>query len=129
MPALPTVGASANTWGTELNDFLQVAHNTGGTLKLNNPKIGVAGAQVVTVSTVVRSSGAGLTIPATATHCLLSVENAAIRLYNTGDVPSATNGHYLDLGSGPIELDLTNLQMIRAGSSDASIQISYHKYA
>lgn len=34
MPALPTVGGSNNTWGTELNDFLTVSHEGDGTLKI-----------------------------------------------------------------------------------------------
>lgn len=34
MARLPTVGGDTNTWGTVLNDFLGVAHNADGTLKL-----------------------------------------------------------------------------------------------
>ena len=33
MSRLPTVGADNNDWGNVLNDYLQVAHNTDGTLK------------------------------------------------------------------------------------------------
>jgi hypothetical protein len=33
MPALPTVGGSSGTWGTELNTWLLTAHNADGTLK------------------------------------------------------------------------------------------------
>src|SRR5712692_6764397 len=33
MPSLPTVGGSINTWGGQLNTFLQVAHNADGTLQ------------------------------------------------------------------------------------------------
>lgn len=32
MPSLPTPGASDDTWGQELNDFLLVAHNADGTI-------------------------------------------------------------------------------------------------
>ena len=32
MPSLPTVGGSSDTWATELNAFLNVAHNADGTL-------------------------------------------------------------------------------------------------
>lgn len=32
MASLPTVGASNNTWGTELNTFLGIAHDTDGSL-------------------------------------------------------------------------------------------------
>lgn len=36
-PRLPTVGSDNNVWGQELNDFLSVAHNPDGTLKLFVP--------------------------------------------------------------------------------------------
>ena len=32
MPALPTPGGSTDTWGDELNEFLEVAHNANGTI-------------------------------------------------------------------------------------------------
>lgn len=32
MATLPTVGGDSNTWGTELNEFLQIAHSADGTL-------------------------------------------------------------------------------------------------
>lgn len=32
MPALPTPGGSENVWGDELNEFLEVVHNTDGTV-------------------------------------------------------------------------------------------------
>jgi hypothetical protein len=35
MARLPTVGGDDGDWGTILNDYLQVAHNTDGTLKAN----------------------------------------------------------------------------------------------
>lgn len=45
MPSLPTVGASTDTWGQELNDFLGVAHNADGTTKyvFNVKDYGAAG--------------------------------------------------------------------------------------
>jgi|GEM_PF-5588411 len=33
MPSLPTPGADNGTWGTKLNEFLEVAHNADGTIK------------------------------------------------------------------------------------------------
>src|SRR5258708_9891734 len=33
MSRLPVVGSDSNTWGATLNDFLQVGHNAGGTLR------------------------------------------------------------------------------------------------
>ena len=38
MPRLPNVGADEDTWGNILNEFLEVEHNSDGTLKrLNQP--------------------------------------------------------------------------------------------
>lgn len=93
--------------------------------------VGISGAQKVTVSTAVVASGSGLTFPSGATYCYLSVEgDGAIRFYNTGDVPTASNGHYLDIGFGPLELTIAGLQMIldADATGDATVQISYHKY-
>jgi hypothetical protein len=93
------------------------------------PETGVVGAQgPVTVAGTVVKSGAGLTIPAGATHCYLSVEANSIRFFNTGDAPTAAKGHLLTAGAGPLEFgNVANLQMI-AQSASATVQISYHNY-
>lgn len=40
MAALPTVGGSNNTWGTELNEFLQVSHASDGRISVTNTGAG-----------------------------------------------------------------------------------------
>ena len=69
-----------------------------------------------------------LTPPAGSTHCYLSVENAPIRFWNTGDVPSSTNGHMLAVGAGPIEIAHPELVKMIAIGGPAVVQASYHKY-
>ena len=40
MPSLPTPGGDAGTWGTELNEFLQVAHGSTGLLDVGSNAVG-----------------------------------------------------------------------------------------
>jgi hypothetical protein len=70
MPALPVVGASIGTWGTELNLWLLTAHNPDGTLKdliAATSQAGTAYTLVLTdAATVVELTNAGavtVTIP------------------------------------------------------------------
>src|SRR5262249_36182950 len=45
MPRLPTPGGDDNTWGDILNEFLEVSHNTDGTLKAGLAGQGATGPQ------------------------------------------------------------------------------------
>lgn len=52
MPSLPTVGASTDTWGTELNAYLTVGHNTDGTPKGASFEYQLAGNTAAGTSTI-----------------------------------------------------------------------------
>lgn len=85
----------------------------------------LTGAQVLTVS----STAVALTVPTGATHAMLSVEGNPVRFYNSGDTPTSLAGHFLAAGFGPLEIDrLSSVKLIRQGSADATVQVSYHKY-
>lgn len=68
MARLPTPGGDDNTWGTVLNDYLQIEHNADGTLKIRTdgtiprletttapPSTSTTGSSVGTASTAARS--------------------------------------------------------------------------
>lgn len=89
----------------------------------------VGGAQwALSVST---GSDTSLTIPAGATHCILSVDPSStatgVRWTRGGGALSSTQGHFLAVGDA-IELDnLANVRL-RAITATATVQVSYHKY-
>lgn len=74
----------------------------------------------------------GLSIQSTVTHVYVSVEpspNIGVRFWNTGGVPTATVGHYLGPGAGPIEITNAQLlQVVSASTTAATIQLSQHTY-
>ena len=70
-----------------------------------------------------------LTVPATATHALVSVDTGAlsIRWTRDGTAPTASVGHILAAGE---YLEIDNLSNFRcvAVSGSSTIQVSYHRY-
>lgn len=85
----------------------------------------VAGAQYnLTVTTAVVT----LTVPATATHALLTVTGAAVKMTEDGSAPSATNGLYLPDGFiGEMALPQA-LKFFRAAAVDAKLNVTYRRY-
>ena len=85
----------------------------------------VAGAQY---NLTISSSAVTLTVPATATHALLTVSGANVKVTEDTSAPTTTNG--LLLQDGFIgELALPNaLRFIREGSVDAKLNVTYRRY-
>jgi hypothetical protein len=85
----------------------------------------VAGSQYnVTIS----SSVAQLTLPANATHALLTVDGADVRFTEDGSDPTSVQG--LILKDGTIaELACPNpLRFIRVSTTDAKLNVTYRRY-
>lgn len=78
---------------------------------------------------VIGTSVVTLTVPATATHALVTVESGDVRFTEDGAAPSGTSGLLLVQGS-IAELALPNaLKFIRSSlSTAATINVSYRKY-
>jgi hypothetical protein len=75
------------------------------------------------------SSPTTLTVPALATHAIISVDPSAVtvRWTRDGTAPSATVGHALAQGDY-IEIDnLSNFRVIST-SGTSTVQVSYHRY-
>lgn len=80
--------------------------------------------QTLTVSTSVVT----LTVPTGATHALASIEGADVRAWEDGTNPTATSGLLLVAGT-VVEFDnLATLKLIRAGATDATVNLSYRRY-
>ena len=89
MARLPVVGSDSNTWGTILNQFLQVAHNAGGTLSsvffVTNVKDDVYGAKgdgstddtiaIQAAITAVQNAGGGVVFFPVGTYIISSTLN------------------------------------------------------
>jgi hypothetical protein len=104
MPRLPLVGQDNDTWGTVLNEYLEVSHNTDGTVK------DIAGAKVTADPFQTPVFANPLTLDAT-THkdfkCGLITGNTTINLTNTSDgdagmievIIDTTGGYTIYLGT------------------------------
>lgn len=93
------------------------------------PATTVSGAQwALSVST---GSDTSLTVPATATHCWLSVDTGGsttgVRWCRDASSLSASTGHLLAPGDA-VELDNLSGVRLRAVTATATVQVSYHKY-
>ena len=60
MVGLPNVGSDAGVWGTELNNFLNVAHNSDGTLQ--TVPVASGGTNATTAATARKNLGAGFNV-------------------------------------------------------------------
>ncbi|MBA2708775.1 MAG: hypothetical protein H0U59_13300 [Gemmatimonadaceae bacterium] len=86
----------------------------------------ITGAQY---SLSVGSSVVSLTVPATATHCWVSVDPSAntVRWTRDGVSPTAANGHALVAGDS-MEFDRpANLRLVST-TGTSTVQVSYHRY-
>ena len=118
MARLPTVGQDNNTWGTVLNEYLEVSHNTDGTVKdIEGVKVTADPFQTPVFANL-------LALDAT-THkdfkCGLITGNTTINLTNTSDgdagmievIIDTTGGYTVSLGTmftkdiGGVTLDTT----------------------
>jgi hypothetical protein len=86
------------------------------------------------VAQVVGQAAEGLeTIPANATHALVSVDSTAangIRFRDDGGAASATVGHMISPGSA-VELavnPLSDVSLYALGSGNITVQVSYRRY-
>jgi hypothetical protein len=87
----------------------------------------LAGNQTIALST---TADATLTIPAGATHALLTVDvgSGDMRYWENGASPSATTGFDVPAGSGAELTNLPNIRM-RSTAGTPNVQVGYRKYA
>lgn len=90
------------------------------------PPTAVAGNQTLSVTTAADTT---LTVPAGATHALLTVDTGAgdIRYWEDGSSPSSTAGLLVPAG-GVAELAIPATTKLRSTSGTTVIQVSYRKY-
>lgn len=76
----------------------------------------------------ISSSSVTLSVPATATHCLITCETADVRFWLDGTAPTSSAGHLMVSGQS-MEIPCTTApKFIRVTSTDAILQVSYFKY-
>lgn len=65
-----------------------------------------------------------------AIKALITTENDTVRFWTDGTAPTSALGHLLAAGSS-VEIcgaqNIRNFKVIRAGSSDATVQVSYYR--
>jgi hypothetical protein len=113
-----------------LSDYTVRSRDTGSSIQAQKTDVApwfptiVAGNQSLTIST----GSTALTVPSTATHALISVDGGDVRFWEDGTAPTASAGIYLASGFvGELPVS-ANFKLIRTGSVDASVQVSYRKY-
>lgn len=119
---LPTVGSDNNTWGTVLNEYLEVSHNTDGTVK------DIASAKVVADPFQTPAFANPLVLDAT-THkdfkCGLITGNTTINLTNASDgdagmieiIMDGTGGYTVTLGT-MFTKDIGGVALVTTANSD-----------
>ncbi len=81
MTRLPTIGSDTNSWGTVLNQFLQVGHNADGSLskamKVYNINDDAYGGNINTAATAAGNAGGGIVLvpPGTYTTSPITLQN------------------------------------------------------
>jgi hypothetical protein len=125
MARLPIPGSDSGTWGTVLNDFLDVEHNTDGTLKASGTLatkandaavVHLAGSETITGAKTF-SASPSVPTPTTAGHATTKAYVDAIQYVRhvspvivtsgtpTGDAPASTGGAWQQLtGVGEIAI-------------------------
>ena len=93
MARLPVVGSDDGTWGTVLNDFLDVAHNTDGTLKNGSVSSG-------TLDSGLYAAATARTLPYSDTGTL-AVIVGTMRLYNDTAAAWTIQGVRASVGTAP----------------------------
>lgn len=124
------------------NNELTVIAADGNTKTLRSRDVGAAvQQQVVDVAPALPSTVSGsqynllvstsvvtLTVPAAATHALITVSGAAVKMTEDSSTPSTSNGLVL-LDGFVGELALPNaLKFVRAATTDARLNVSYRRY-
>lgn len=120
MPRLPVPGSDSGTWGTILNDFLSVEHNSDGTLKASgslaskaddSAVVHLAGSENITGT---KSFAASPTIPAPSLG-----SHAATKTY----VDAAAGSHTITSQSGNYAITTTD-EIILASASGGNITLT-----
>jgi hypothetical protein len=146
MTALPTVGGDPGAWGTELNAFLQVAHNSDGTLKSGLTPTSVQTANYTAtafqlVSCDISSGSFTVTLPsAPASGTLVGVEVVAVSGVGVNKLTIAAGGtDVFDKSGGSTTTDLTiNHQSLflcysggvwlRVAGRDSYLEVAQNRY-
>lgn len=85
----------------------------------------VAGAQY---NLLISTTSVTLTVPSGATHALLTVTGAAVKMTEDTSTPTSSNGLFLPDGFIG-EMALPNaLKFIRAAATDARLNVTYRRY-
>jgi len=107
MARLPTVGADDNAWGTVLNEYLETAHNTDGTLKLDVKTIAdLKAIDVTTLTDKQQALVAGYTTPGDGGGGIFYYDAAASTADNGGTIfaPTVGAGRWMRNYSGAVNV-------------------------
>lgn len=95
MSRLPVPGSDDNTWGSVLNDYLGVAHNTDGTVK-----DGSVAETALTTALATKVNARVQTLPYS-NQGALSVKTGTFRLYNDSGAAWTITGVRASVGTAP----------------------------